>query len=73
MFATTAATQALDGYFDPEDGFAGLAVQSLGFTPGLNEERVIVYVTKGSQKALRSIPAEVEGVPVSAFVMGKEP
>lgn len=71
LFATAAATQALNEYFEPEDGFAGLAVQSVGFTPGLEEERVIVYVTKGSQKALKSIPHEVEGVPVSAYVMGK--
>jgi hypothetical protein len=71
MFASAAATHALDDYFEPEEGFAGLAVQSVGFTPGLDEERVIVYVTKGSQRALKSIPSEVQGVPVSAFLMGR--
>lgn len=71
MFATAASTGALDEYFEPEDGFAGLAVQSVGFTPGLEEERVIVYVTRGSQKALKAIPREVEGIPVTAHVMGK--
>lgn len=71
LFATAAATNFLDDYFEPEDGFSGLAVQSVGYTPGLAEERVIVYVTRGSQKALKAIPQAVEGVPVSAFVMGK--
>jgi hypothetical protein len=71
LFAAAAATQFLDSYFEPDDGFSGLAVQSVGYTPGLDQERVIVYVTKASQKALKAIPQAVEGIPISAFVMGK--
>ena len=70
-FAAPAATHALDDYFEPEEGLSGLAVQSVGFTKGLDEERVVIYVTKGSQRALKAIPSAVEGVRVCAHVMGK--
>ena len=68
---SAAATSALNEYFELEQGFAGLAVQSVGYTPGLNKEGVIIYVSKGSAKALKALPNELDGVPVTAHVMGK--
>ncbi len=66
-----AADDALDEFFQPEEGFAGLAVQSVGYTKGVEQEEVVIYVTRGSQKALRALPNKVDGVPVAAHVMGK--
>lgn len=70
-FAAAATTSEFEEGFQSEEGFAGLAVQSVGYTAGAKSEEVIIYVTKGSKKALREIPAKVEGVPVRANVMGR--
>ena len=70
-FATAAAEGVLDEFFQPEEGFAGLAVQSVGYTKGAERESVVIYVTRGSQKALKALPNEVGGVPVAARVIGK--
>lgn len=70
-FAQPAAVSAFEQNFESEAGFAGLAVHSVGYTPGTETEAVIIYVTRGARKALRSLPAEVEGVPVQAQVMGR--
>jgi hypothetical protein len=61
----------LENYFTSDSGFSGLAVHSVGYTPGAENETVIIYVTRGSQKALRALPKEVENIPVLAKVMGK--
>lgn len=66
-----AGADAIEEYFDDDHGFSGLAVHSVGFTEGADEEQVIIYVVKGSRKALRALPEEVEGVGVTAQVMGK--
>lgn len=70
-FATPAAFGQVDEYFEPAEGFSGLAVQSVGYTAGAEKEEVIIYVTKGSRKALKELPREVEGIPVRADVMGR--
>ena len=70
-FASPAATAAVERTYDAEEGFAGLAVQSVAYTAGAERERVIIYVTKGSTRALRQLPDRVEGVPVEARLMGK--
>jgi hypothetical protein len=57
--------------FGAEEGFAGLAVQSVGYTAGANPEKVVIYVARGSQRELRALPKEVDGVEVTAYVMGK--
>jgi len=70
-YARPAAVSALEQQFESDSGFSGLAVHSVGYTPGAETEAVIIYVTRGARKALRALPDEVEGVPVTAHVMGK--
>ena len=70
-FSAATNSSALDSYFSSDDGFSGLAVQSVGYTRGAEREDVVIYVTKGSQRALKTIPGEVEGVRVVASVMGR--
>lgn len=70
-FAAAATDGTLDEFFEPEEGFAGLAVQSVGFTKGADTQSVVIYVTRGSAKALKALPNEVDGIPVTAHVMGK--
>lgn len=66
-----AACSGFDDYFAQEEGFAGLAVQSVGYTKGADSEEVIIYVTKGSKRALSSVPKNVEGISIAAHVMGR--
>ncbi len=71
QYAQTASSSQFDHYFTEEGGFSGLHVQSVGFTSGAQDEKVIIYVSRGSRKALASIAEEVDGVPVEAKVLGK--
>lgn len=68
---SAAALDAVDQWLGAEDGFSGLAVQSVGYTKGAAEEDVVIYVTKGSRKALKEIPSELDGVKIRTEVMGK--
>jgi hypothetical protein len=70
-FATAAATTEIERTFYDEDSFSGLSVQSVGYTPGAEQEEVVVYVTKGSQRFLNKLPKTVADVPVVVRVMGK--
>lgn len=70
-YARAAAVEAVEEYFEEEDGFSSLAVHSVGYTEGAEDEKVIIYVTRGSKKSLNSLPREVEDVQVLARVMGK--
>jgi len=70
-YATPAAMDALNEYFVEETGFAGLAVHSVGYTKGANDEKVIIYVTRGSKKEFKELPENVEDVEIVAQVMGK--
>jgi len=65
-----ASSSALSTVF-ANSGFSGLAVHSVGYTPGIEQEKVIIYVIRGTQKVLRNLPQEIDGVPVIARVMGK--
>lgn len=67
------ASSALNPYFSTDSGFSGLAVHSVGYTKNseTETENVIVYVTRGTKKALRSLPRAVENIPVIVNVMGK--
>jgi hypothetical protein len=71
QFVSAAATQALEETFERPEGFAGLSVQSVGYTAGSDDEHVIVYVTRGSSKALKEVPKKVDQVQVETRVMGK--
>jgi translation initiation factor IF-1 len=70
-YAEAAALDSVDEYFIEEKGFAELAVHSVGYTQGADEEKVVIYVTRGSKRRLKELPEEVEGVEVIARVMGK--
>ena len=54
-----------------ETGFAGLAVQAVGYTAGAAEESVIVYVTRGSKRSLDKLSTNASGVPIRAVQLGK--
>jgi hypothetical protein len=49
-------TDAFEDVYD-DAGFAGLAVQAVGFEHGVDSPTVHVYVTKGSKKAEREVEA----------------
>src|SRR5260370_4040782 len=70
-YAKAAALDTIDEYFVEEKGFAELAVHSVGYTEGADEEKVVIYVTRGSKRRLKELPDEVEGIEVIARVMGK--
>ena len=71
LHAQPAAFDELDEYFDAEAGFAGLAVHSVGFTKGAEDEKVVIYVVRGSKRALRALPNEIDGTEIEVDVMGK--
>jgi hypothetical protein len=71
LYAQAAFVRELDVYFEEENGFSGLAVHSVGYTAGADVEKVLIYVTRGSRKALNEVAVEIEGVPVEARLMGK--
>ena len=55
----------------PDYGFAGLAVQSVGYSAGSDDERVHVYVTRGGKRSLDRLATEVDGVRVEVTNLGK--
>lgn len=67
--AATDATAVAD-YFE-EPGFAGLAVQSLGYEEGADEPKVHVYVTRGSRKAVKAIAGIQGDVEIEINRIGK--
>jgi hypothetical protein len=54
-----------------EHGFAGLAVQAVGYEVGVPEPRVHVYVSKGSRRAIESVPTDEGEVEVEVNRIGK--
>lgn len=51
-------------------GFAGLAVQSVGYEESVEEPKVHVYLTRGSKALIKALPPEFGGVSVVAHQMG---
>ncbi|HEY2412741.1 MAG TPA: hypothetical protein VGI40_10890 [Pirellulaceae bacterium] len=78
--ASSRAFEQLD-----EEGFAGLAVQAVGYAEpddedseedeeeqeGNSAEEVHIYVSRGSQKDFRALPASIGGVRLRAHNIGK--
>lgn len=55
----------------PEVGaFAGLSLQAVGYESGVDNPRVFIYLTNGSARLIRSLPASVADVPVVTHKMG---
>jgi hypothetical protein len=50
--------------------FGGLAVQSVGFEDGVKEPKVHIYLTRGSSRLIKSLPDDIDGVPVRIHKMG---
>jgi hypothetical protein len=61
----------LDQYFETDAGFAGLAVESVGYTLGADDEKVVIHVTRGSKKAFRALPDRIEDVEIEIDLVGK--
>ena len=61
VLPSTAAGEALD---INAHGFAGLSVQSVGYTLGAEPEAVHVYVTRGSKRSLNRLATVVDSVQV---------
>jgi hypothetical protein len=58
-----------DSRRDTMDGFAGLAVQSVGFEEGTANPKIHVYSTRGSVKLVRSLPIKIDNIPCVAHRM----
>ena len=50
--------------------FSGLAVQAVGHGNGPSGPEVVIYVSKSSARALRGLPEEMDGVPISVRKAG---
>ena len=68
--APAGARQVLDARM-PEQDFAGLAVQSVGYSLGSPSPYVQIFVSKGSKKALAKLDREVDGIQVRVRNIGK--
>lgn len=68
-----AATDDALHFYDEygEYGFAGLSVQSVGYTSGAEEETVNVYITRGNKRDLDALPTSFHGVGIQAIKVGK--
>ena len=65
-----ADAQSFEGFFS-EAGFAGLAVQSVGYEKGAEQPKVHVYVTKGSRRDEATLEGDGEEVIIQVNRMGK--
>lgn len=52
-------------------GFAGLAVQSVGFTKGAEPEEVDIYVIAAPKKKIKELAPAIDGVKVNVLKMGR--
>jgi hypothetical protein len=57
-------------YAQRAEPFGGLAVQSVGFEQGPRKPKVHVYLTRGSVRLIKTLPTEIDGVPVQVHRMG---
>jgi hypothetical protein len=58
-------------YAQRAEPFGGLAVQSVGFEEGVRDAaKVHIYLTRGSSRLIKSLPADIDGVPVRIHKMG---
>jgi hypothetical protein len=69
-----AAIHQFDNYFDfVEAGFAGLAVQSVGHTAGVQEgePKVVIHVLRGSRRAFRALPPRIDDADIEIDLIGR--
>ena len=65
------ATAGLETPHLPEHGFAGLSIQSIGYTLGAEEEVVQIYVTRGGKRSLDRLATDISGVKVRVTNLGR--
>lgn len=68
--AASAADEDIGEFASKMDEFSGLQVQSVGFEEGPDEPKVHIYLTRGSVKAMKSLPEVIEKVQVRTHKMG---
>jgi hypothetical protein len=69
--ASPAGAKAKAAFEQEAPGFAGLAVQGVGFAEAAEFDAVHVYVSRGSKRELSRLPDVVENVPVHVHNIGK--
>jgi hypothetical protein len=70
VMAAGAEDVEISTYASQAEGFSGLAVQSVGFEEGSKDPAVHIYLTRRvSRQQLKSLPKEVDGVPVKVHKM----
>jgi hypothetical protein len=52
------------------EAFGNISVQSVGFEEGPDDPKVHLYLTRGTNKLIKSLPIEISGVPVRTHKMG---
>jgi hypothetical protein len=52
------------------EAFGNIAVQSVGFEEGPEEPKVHLYLTRGTNRLIKSLPKEVSGVQIETHKMG---
>jgi hypothetical protein len=57
--------------FIPETAFAGLEVQSVGYEAGAKAQKVHIYVSRASARAIQSLPTADEQVTIEVNRIGK--
>jgi hypothetical protein len=67
---SAASTSAVAISHDELDGFGNISVQSVGFSEGEDGPTVHIYLTRGTNALIRSLPDEIDGVRVRAHRMG---
>jgi hypothetical protein len=67
-----AAGAAASGEKEPDigEGFGNIAVQSVGFEQGVKDPKVHIYLTRSSATLIKSLPKEIDDIPVRAHRMG---
>jgi hypothetical protein len=50
--------------------FGNIAVQSVGFEEGIEDPKVHLYLTRGTNRLIKSLPTEMRGVTIQAHKMG---
>jgi hypothetical protein len=68
--APASARQESEEFLTATEAFGGLAVQSVGCEEGVDDPKVYIYLTRGSVRLIKSLPPEIDRVPIVAQKMG---
>ena len=65
-----AAGEEVSEFTERLEDFSGLQVQSVGFEEGSENPKVHVYLTKGSVRQMKSLPKDIDDIPIRVHKMG---